>query len=575
MANMSLPSGEFPPYTQTEDNNNALSSTGSAQDREVGNNYLGTSYISSGKISLSINPFNIGQNNFKVSFYSYTEEGGYVAASAINNTTLKLTQIEQGIGPILIETRRESPGVFVAEAAFGVSGIWTVQVEGEQSTVNEPNMISTFTVFVKPKLSDLAFDVEEYPLPTREQGLLLYPVYDPTTQSIWVGDTLPDSGRIWQFNTESKNYTVHPINNASLITSIVLDSKNNNNNYYNTLWYIDPINRLLGNYDPVTKENKQFQILVESPISGLAIDNNDRTLWIAPTQVNKVIKFSPDTNQFTSYNITNEEEEEELFPTSIAVDNQGDVWFTESPGKVARLNPASGNITEFIPTYGSLKEPSAILADAKSQNIYISEHEGQAVSILNPFSGLFKKIPTSDKQGLPFGMAIDSYSNLWVAQHVVDKIAVLDTMNGEIAEVNIPTTGSFIQWLTSDDKGRIWFAEQRGSAVGSITMTAKQPSSSPSPTTTAATKEDDNTLTSGISSTKESTSMPMTTLSKIPNLGFGFADIAGPLISGGIILSALFYSKSIIDSQRIIALNQRYNELENRKDNSKNPIAQK
>jgi copper transport protein len=164
---------------------------------------------------------------------------------------------------------------------------------------------------------------------------------------------------------------------------------------------------------------------------------------------------------------------------------------------------------------------------------------------------------------------------LWVAQHVVDKIAVLDTMNGEIAEVNIPTTGSFIQWLTSDDKGRIWFAEQRGSAVGSITMTAKQPSSSPSPTTTAATKEDDNTLTSGISSTKESTSMPMTTLSKIPNLGFGFADIAGPLISGGIILSALFYSKSIIDSQRIIALNQRYNELENRKDNSKNPIAQK
>ena len=91
-------------------------------------------------------------------------------------------------------------------------------------------------------------------------------------------------------------------------------------------------------------------------------------------------------------------------------------------------------------------------------------------------------------------------------------------------------------------------------------MTAKQPSS-PSPTT-AATGEDDNTLASSIPSTKESTSMPMTTLSKVPNLGFGFADIAGPLISGGIILSALFYSKSIIDSHRIIALNQRYNEIE-------------
>jgi hypothetical protein len=38
--------------------------------------------------------------------------------------------------------------------------------------------------------------------------------------------------------------------------------------------------------------------------------------------------------------------------------------------------------------------------------------------------------------------------------------------------------------------------------------------------------------------------------------------IPGPLISGGIILSELFYSKSIIDSHRIIALNQRYNEIE-------------
>jgi hypothetical protein len=36
--------------------------------------------------------------------------------------------------------------------------------------------------------------------------------------------------------------------------------------------------------------------------------------------------------------------------------------------------------------------------------------------------------------------------------------------------VHTPTRGSFVQWLVPDDQGRIWFAKQRGSSLGSISM---------------------------------------------------------------------------------------------------------
>jgi streptogramin lyase len=59
-------------------------------------------------------------------------------------------------------------------------------------------------------------------------------------------------------------------------------------------------------------------------------------------------------------------------------------------------------------------------------------------------------------------MAMDNYGNLWVAEHQIDKMAVLDPRTGANKEANIPITGSFIQWITSDDSGRIWFAAQQG-----------------------------------------------------------------------------------------------------------------
>jgi copper transport protein len=136
-------------------------------------------------------------------------------------------------------------------------------------------------------------------------------------------------------------------------------------------------------------------------------------------------------------------------------------------------------------------------------------------------------------------MAIDSYGNLWFAQHEIDKLGVIDPRTGEGTEANLPITGSFVQWITSDNDGRIWFAAQRGSALGSVTIEANSASSSQQ---TINDEGQQQVLQSD-------TSIPV---APFQQLGFSFADVAGPAIAAGIVISALAYTKSAIDLKRNI-----------------------
>jgi copper transport protein len=534
MANSSVPSGQFPAY----ENQRQLAVAGgggsggagqanatSGQSSPVKTDFVQTVYLGNdeGKIKLAISPFDVGQNNFNISFIG--TDGKPV--SSIESATIRMTQTDKAIGPITIDTNKQSDGVFVSNASFGVAGKWDVVIEGVNSQGS--NMIASLDVNVKPQVSNLDFTIQHYQTPTN--SMPLFPVFDGERQSIWVGDTLLGSGRIWQLDTATGNYTAHNIKGANIVTQTVLapDGK---------LWYIDPLaarpNSTIGVYDPNTESVKQFVIPIEGIGTGITMDGSGN-LWVPISQANKVVKFMPQTEQFASYDIPTAQAE----PVGIITDSQGNIWFTEAIGKIAKIDVNSGNITEYAPKSGqqALAEPTAIFEDPNNPGtLYISEHTAHTVTAFNTLLGTFHKYPSPDEAGLPFGMAMDNYGNLWVAEHLIDKVAVLDPRTGASKEANIPIAGSFIQWITSDDNGRIWFAAQQGKALGSITTTAKPPSSL-------------STLGNGSGGPEQQLSNA-STAGGIPQLGFSFATAAGPGIAAGIVMSAIFYAKSSIDLKR-------------------------
>jgi copper transport protein len=120
-------------------------------------------------------------------------------------------------------------------------------------------------------------------------------------------------------------------------------------------------------------------------------------------------------------------------------------------------------------------------------------------------------------------MSADKYGNIWVAEHTINKIAVVDPQTGKSKEVKIPNKTPFVQWTTSDSEGNIWFAEQRGHALGMITTkasTAQVPSSVPQ----ASPKQNE-----GISTL------------------ITYNTIVAPAIIVGLVLIAFIYVKNVVD----------------------------
>ena len=523
MANGALPSGQFPAYEREELDAQAAFAEAPRTD------FMRTLYTSEGTIKLNISPFAVGQNTFKLSFFE--QDGSN--ATGIGSATIKLTQLERGIGPITVETTEQSENMFSTEAAFSLPGIWHIEIEG--ANTQGSNMLAAIDATIKPLVSNLQFDTKIYNMSVNNNNnnnnnpLPLYPIFDMERQSIWVGDSLPGSGTIWQLDIATGNYTVHKIN-ATHVTQSVLASDG-------SLWYIDPLgaenNGVVGLYNPSdNSSSRRFVIPEEGIPSGIAIDGNS-SLWVPIVVGNgsdKVVKFDPAIEQFSSYEIPTPDAR----PAGITSDRLGNIWFAEAgANSIAKIDPETGNITEYKPKnpLQTLDEPTAVFADPDSFDIYIAEHISHTITVYNSLLGTFRDYPSINEAGLPFGMAMDSYGNLWFAQHEIDKIGVIDPRTGQGTEANLPITGSFVQWITSDNEGRIWFAAQRGSALGSVTITANP-----------ASPETVNDV--GQQQLLNGSSGP---ISPIQRLGFSFADIAGPVMAAGIVISALAYAKSATD----------------------------
>ena len=487
--------------------------------------FTATNYIENNqKVSLSINPYTPGNNQFLI---KYSDSNGNPID--IKSVQLRYTQTEKGIGPITVDANKVSMGTFSVNAAFGLAGPWVLQIEATPTKANTVDIVTEYNLFVKPKLSDFSFNIKEYKMPNNN-AQPLFALYDKSRNEIWTGDSSINSGRIFGFNLNTHTYTDHKIAGTNLVTLMALDPTNN------VIWFIDPLNKDLGHFNPATNSTQLFKIPVEGVPSGIAIDPSSTNVWLSLATDNEVLKFNIQEKSFSnpiklpSQNAT---------PLGIILDQSGQIWIAESgTGKLANIDPTKNyKVTEYAPSGGAnntLKSPTALLADPTTGNIYVSEHDGHAVSVFNPVLKTFNKFPPLNPGGLPFGMALDNNRNLWVAEHVINKIAVIDPSTGENREVNIPQQSPFVQWITSDSQGNIWLAEQRAASLAELTITAK-------PLLSGLVG---NQAGSGSASSNNNNKV------SLPTLSFSYAELLGPSVAAGIIVSALFYTKAVIDLKR-------------------------
>ena len=491
LVNSSLPAGEIQSV--------------SAEQGMTG--YESSLFSENARFDVTVAPVGIGVNQIDVIVSGLDDQ----PLSDISSLKIKVSNPSRSIASIeaeVTENKISGQDIFTkysAEPTFSFAGIWQIELEAQRT--ENANESVLFDVRIKPALSDMRTEVTEYEIPADDTAPL-YPVYDG--KNIWISDA--QKPRLWKFSIDDEKFTPYTF---SGLTTIFMDMDKDGK-----IWFTDTPNSKIGNFDPKTEEFEiiplpQFTLVNQRSIpTSVAIDH-DNDVWVAIMDQSILLEYDQETKKFDIHNTLTPD----AGPTAIVIDSSNNVWFAESlVGNLGRIDVQTKQMTEFTPPEGSLAEPFALMID-KQENIWIAEHLGPSITKFNPILESFDKVNIPNSESLPFGMVLDKYDNIWAAQHVVDSLVVHDPYNNRISEVIIPTEGSFTQFVTADDNGDIWFVEQRGAKIGKVSI-----SSVPGQTTV---------------------------LQESPTFEIKYVEIVAPLVSAGIIVTALFYVKSIRDKRKI------------------------
>ena len=463
-----------------------------------------TLFSENAKFDVKVLPAGIGSNTISVIVSSYDNK----PLADISGVKIKVSNPQKNISPIeadVTENIQDSITKYSGDATFGFAGNWQIELEAQRTENSNENAI--FNLQIKPSLNDIRTEITEYDFPADEVAPL-FPVYDG--ENIWISDA--QKPRLWKFSIEDEQFTPYTFDG---LTTIFMDIGKDGK-----IWFTDTPNSKIGSFDPKTEKFEtiqlpQFSLAIKKSLPTSVAVDNDNDVWVAVIDQSLLLEYNQSTKKFKIVNTITPE----AGPTAIEIDSSNNVWFAESlVGKLGKIDANTKEVTEFTPQAEPMAEPFALMID-KEENVWIAEHIGPAITKFNPILEDFEQIKISNPDSLPFGMAFDKYDNMWVAQHVIDSLVVYDQSSNQIIEIAIPTEGSFTQFVVADDNGDIWFVEQRGGKLGKVSISA---------------------VPSQIVTVQEETSQSIM-----------YVELVAPIIAAGIIATSLFYVKSIRDKRKI------------------------
>ena len=134
------------------------------------------------------------------------------------------------------------------------------------------------------------------------------------------------------------------------------------------------------------------------------------------------------------------------------------LWFCElSGGKLGRVDPGSGAITEYAPVGVSDVEPRRLVA--VSGAIYFTDSGGGRLGRLTLADKKFKMWDSpSGNHSEPYGIAADSSGKIWYEESGADanKLVRFDPAVEVFRTYPMPAPNSSVRNMARDAKGRLW-----------------------------------------------------------------------------------------------------------------------
>lgn len=468
-----------------------------------------TQYSANTRFDIQIYPYTTGYNG--ISVRASNLDG--TPATGQTGISVKTSNPELNISPVRAEMASDGD-TYYGDVVFGFAGQWLVDIESQRDEGG--NEAVSMILPVKPNLDSMLLDINEFEFPIDANPR--HPVYDDRKDVIWISDA--SAPRIWSFDVNTGQFEFYEFA-GSLSLFLDMDSQGR-------VWFTDSRSSSIGYLDgdeftlipiPVLEPTDSASVILSILVDGSG------DIWITVLNKDVILRYDPGADAFDVYDV-----EDEAFPFALAQGPDGNIWFTASRGGyLGYIEPDTGTIRYIVPD-PPLNAPEALLFDG--DQLWVSEHVGESLIRLDMVRDKLVRIPLNLPGGLPYGLVSDEYNNIWIAQHQADTVTAYDPLKKTIRHVPVPTNTSFIQFGTIDEAGRIWFVEEEGNKMMSVSLTGVP-----------------------------SLAAPPRPLQQ-PEYSILYAEVASPLMSAGILAASLFFVKSVRDRRFIDAEIARYDTRE-------------
>ena len=291
-------------------------------------------------------------------------------------------------------------------------------------------------------------DIREWQVPY-ERSVPRDPFAESATSVWFVGQR---AGYLASLDAETGVFTRVPLKEGSGPHNLIVGSDG-------IVWYAGNLNRLIGRYDPVTKQIEEIMMPDEAARDPhtLIFDDSEEHIWFTVQHANMMGRLNVESRQVDLIQSRTPGSR----PYGIKMAPDGSVWVVLfGSNKLAHINPNTLEHDEIeLPHANSRPRRLEVLEDGR---VWFVDYARGTLGVYDPGEKSFNEWPLPQgERSLPYGMASDSSGKLWIVASGVQPNVFLGFNPGTesfFSATEIQSGGGTIRHMHyHEPSGAVWF----------------------------------------------------------------------------------------------------------------------
>ncbi|MFZ6048425.1 lyase [Pseudomonas sp. CR3202] len=225
------------------------------------------------------------------------------------------------------------------------------------------------------------------------------------------------------------------------------------------VWFTAQRLGCVGLLDPMTGQSQLIPLGVGSSPRTLVVDQ-EGAAWITDPGLDALVRVDPTDLSVRSFPVNGTVTGTGL--EGIALDRDGDLWFTGQRGFIGRFKPATGSV-EIWPAPGG-PGPDGITVTPSGEVWYANQH-ARHIARIDPTTGHAQVVAIPDDSAGPRLIWGDSRGTLWVSEAGNGRLSRFDPLGETWSSWPLPGGNADAHALYVDDQERVWLSDFRANAI--------------------------------------------------------------------------------------------------------------